>query len=437
MVSSFRAGRGILEHRPDTDPRAGMPKLNQNSEITSPHQPVRSLRTAGLFAGIGGIELGLKRHGHPAVFLSEIEPAAQIVLRTHFPGVCIQGDIRDVGQLPLCDLVVAGFPCQDLSQCGKTKGIGGRHSSLVGEVFRLVEAADRGPNWIVLENVPFMLKLDRGEAMNFITAELRRLGYRWAYRTVDARAFGLPQRRLRVVLAASRTEDPRTILFADDQVEPTVLRTGQSYGFYWTEGSTGLGWAIDSVPTLKGGSGLGIPSPPAVWIPASRTVETIDVRDAERLQGFRAGWTNPAQQLDHRAGTRWRLVGNAVCVRVAAWIGRRLARPGMCRCNLGGIVDIGASWPSAAYGDEHGIRAVNATTWPIAWRRITLLQFLRYPTRPLSARATAGFLSRASKSQLTFADGFLADLKFHLGNMASRGNVKPDKTTSKRSLSGD
>jgi DNA (cytosine-5)-methyltransferase 1 len=410
--------------------------LNDESLPGSSHEAFRSLRTAGLFAGIGGVELGLRRHGHPTIFLSEIDPAAQHVLRTHFPKSHLVGDVRAVDRLPECDLITAGFPCQDLSQCGRTRGIQGRNSSLVREVFRLIQAADQKPTWLVLENVPFMLQLDRGQAMTFITGELRRLGYRWAYRTVDARAFGLPQRRLRVVLVASRTEDPRNVLFADDSGESPILPNAKSFGFYWTEGSTGLGWAIDSVPTLKGGSGIGIPSPPAVWVPAERKVATIEIRDAERLQGFPTNWTKPALQVDQRAGTRWRLVGNAVCVRMAAWVGRRLARPGRCRCELGETVRLGTSWPPAAFGDENSVRAIAATKWPVAWQRKGLLKFLRYPLRPLSARATAGFLSRATESQLTFADNFLADVEHHLSSLTRQvtggnrllvaGNPNPD-----------
>ncbi len=227
-------------------------------------------------------------------------------------------------KLPACDLIAAGFPCQ-VRQCGKAKGIGGQHSSMVREVFRLMEVTKRSPDWLLLENVPFMLRLDHGRAMTFIAGELRRLGYRWAYRTVDARAFGSPQRRLRVVIIASRSGDPRGVLFADNCPEPPPNQSADAYGFYWTEGSKGLGWGIDCLPTLKGGSGNGIPSPPAIWIPDERRIVTIDIRDAERLQGFPAGWSKPAEQENPGPGTRWRLVGNAVSVRVAAWVGRRLA----------------------------------------------------------------------------------------------------------------
>jgi DNA (cytosine-5)-methyltransferase 1 len=74
------------------------------------------------------------------------------------------------------------------------------------------------------------------------------------------------------------------------------------------------------VPTLKGGSGLGIPSPPAIWMPDGHFV-LPDIRDAERLQGFPAGWTEAALTGHSKEGARWKLVGNAVSVPVSRWLG--------------------------------------------------------------------------------------------------------------------
>lgn len=380
-----------------------------------PSAPIlRELRTVGLFAGVGGLERGLERHGHIVSLLAEIDPAAQAVLRKRFPGVSITEDVRVIKTLPPCDLVSAGFPCQNLSQCGKTEGIEGCQSSLVREVFRLVERAVKRPDWVLLENVPFMLQLDAGRAMTFMVTELTRLGYRWAYRTINVRAFGIPQRRRRVVLLASQSYDPQKVLFADDKPEIPEPDEAGGYGFYWTEGLTGLGWAPDCVPTLKGGSSFGIPSPPAIWIPRERRIVTISIRDAERLQGFPADWTAPAERVEGRVGARWRVVGNAVCVRLAAWIGRRLARPGESLVDRGDAISNAGPWPPAAYGDESGIWKVNASDWPVVWQSRPILQFLKYPTYPLSVRATAGFLSRAQKSRLRFAQGFLADVAHHL-----------------------
>lgn len=376
-------------------------------QISSPVKG-RHLRAVGLFSGIGGIERGLERSGHSTVLLVENDESAQSVLQSQFPTIPVWGDIRDLHKLPDCDLVAAGFPCQNLSQCGNTAGIEGSESSLVNDVFRLVEGMVRRPNWLVLENVPFMLRLQGGRAMTLITSELRRLGYRWAYRTVNARAFGVPQRRLRVVVVASRDDDPRQVLFADEAIEQEECRSASGFGFYWTEGNTGLGWGRDCVPTLKGGSTVGIPSPPAIWIPAERRLATIDIRDAERLQGFPADWTKSV-----RNRLRWRLVGNAVCVRVAAWIGRRLGLPKECCCEIGDTIRAN-DWPSAAYGDDNGAVEMIASTWPVAWQQKPILDFLRFPLSPLSARATAGFLLRAKNSRLRFDPQFIADVEYYL-----------------------
>jgi DNA (cytosine-5)-methyltransferase 1 len=156
----------------------------------------------GLFAGIGGIELGLHEAGHRTQLLCEVMPEARRVLQARFPDVPLHVDVRTLNDLPPAEIIAAGFPCQDLSQAGRTAGIGGGSSGLVNHVFRLLDQHE--PRWLLLENVPFMLRLERGRAMAYLTESLGARGYRWAYRVVDTRAFGLPQRRQRVLLLASR-----------------------------------------------------------------------------------------------------------------------------------------------------------------------------------------------------------------------------------------
>ncbi|WP_036566898.1 DNA cytosine methyltransferase [Nocardia sp. BMG51109] len=370
----------------------------------------------GLFAGIGGLELGLGAHGWRTDLLCEIDPGAGAVLSARFPETELHADVTRLRALPAgTELVAAGFPCQDLSQAGRTAGISGARSGLVGEVFRLVRRK-RGPRWLLIENVPFMLQLDRGQAMRHITEALEQLGYTWAYRVVDARAFGLPQRRQRVLMLASRTEDPRPVLFGTDAGPRTIGDPdADPCGFYWTEGVRGLGWAVNAVPTLKGGSGLGIASPPAVRLPSGEIV-TPGITDVERLQGFSPGWTEPAPAAPGvRQGHRWKLVGNAVSVRMASWVGGRLADP---------AVDIvpddlplpADRWPAAAWG-RAGIRhRVGVSTWPLHEPYEDLRWFLE-DARLLSARATAGFLRRAARGNLRFPPGFLTDVEKHLVRM--------------------
>jgi DNA (cytosine-5)-methyltransferase 1 len=369
---------------------------------------------AGLFAGVGGIERGLARAGHETALLCENEPGAIAVLQERFSCISMHKDIRTLTALPRgTTLIAAGFPCQDLSQAGTTLGIAGSKSGLVGEVFRLVEK-HRTP-WVLLENVPFMLQLARGEAMNVITTAFESLGYAWAYRVVDARAFGLPQRRRRVYFVASRVGDPRTVLFADEAGvvdEPSLNGHPVACGFYWTEGIRGLGWAVDAIPTLKGGSTIGIPSSPAILMPNGDVV-TPDLRDAERLQGFPAGWTKPAERVAKK-GTRWKLVGNAVSVPASTWVGKRLAKPGVPLTFSTAFLGNSKQWPRAAWNVGDGRMSVAASEWPVRKPYISLAEFLRYEPALLSTKATSGFLRRTDVAKLRFPPGFLEAVRKHL-----------------------
>lgn len=380
------------------------------------------MHCCGFFAGVGGIEEGLRQAGHEASFLCEIDASARRVLNKRFPGVTVETDVRKVKKLPAAEIWTAGFPCQDLSQAGQMKGIEGDKSSLVHEVFRLLEAAKRKPRWLVLENVPFMLMLDRGNAMRVLIDCMESLGYKWAYRVVDARSFGLPQRRRRVIIVASRREDPRDVLLADNASAPsrrTTANTGR--GFYWTEGRTGLGWAVGAIPTLKGGSSIGIPSPPAIWFPKRQSLELPSIPDAERLQGFEVDWTKPAEESDKRhkpdRGARWRLLGNAVCVPMLKWVGERLSEPGQYDATDDCLWDNQGPWPEAAWGRNGKVYKSSASNWPLESETESINAFLRAPTVSLSARATAGFLSRATASALKFEPGFLDDVAHHLATM--------------------
>jgi DNA (cytosine-5)-methyltransferase 1 len=373
------------------------------------------MQVVGLFAGIGGLERGLAVADHHAALLCEIDPGARAILAAAFPNTPIAPDVADLEPLPAgTELLAAGFPCQDLSQAGLTHGIKGARSGLVQHVFRLLESRD--VPWVLLENVPFMLELAGGGAMNAIVVELQRLGYRWCYRVVNAASFGLPQRRLRVYLLACRVADPATVLFADE-AEHTLPATrigSLAHGFYWTEGIRGLGWAPDAVPTLKNGSTIGIPSPPAILMP-DLSIVMPDIRDAERLQGFPVDWTKPAETVV-RVSRRWSLVGNAVSVPVAAWLGRRLAEPGVYDTGRD-RGPIGARWPKAARWDGRRQHAVDIGPYPVAEPGQHLHEFLGHPGKLLSERAVSGFYARTQRSSLRFEPGFLAAVAAHLDRM--------------------
>lgn len=384
------------------------------------------MKVAGLFSGIGGFELPFRNRGGSAELLCDVWEASQNVLRAYFPDVPIHHDIRNLKELPQAvDVVTAGFPCTDLSQAGRTAGIAGNDSGLVSNVFRLLQ--NRNIEWLVLENVRNMLVLDKGKAMLYLTSELECLGFRWAYRLVDSRFVGVPQRRHRVLFVASRHHDPRQVLFADEAGPPkdSSLRS-DAYGFYWTEGLRGLGWAQDAVPPLKGGSAVGIPSPPAIWIPGATPgarIVTPSIEDAEALQGFERGWTVPAQN-GLRNGPRWKLVGNAVTLGVAEWLVDRLFEPGEVSVESR-IKVSGTRWPNAAYGESGRVWEFDASCWPVRRKYQHLTDLLALEDlRPLSHRAAAGFLERAMRSQLVFDPDFIEDMKKHVASTLQHRPVR-------------
>lgn len=398
----------------------------------------RAFDVTALFGGIGGLELGLSRAGHHASSFCEIDPEAATILEAKFPDAVLVRDIRRTDEVLAAigaksDLLTGGFPCTDLSQAGRVQGFAGGRSSLVRDALRLLKAR-RFPH-VLLENVPNWRVLHGGEYLREVVGALEGLGYRWAYRTVDALAFGAPQRRLRIFLYATLEGDPRDVLFHGDAVAPEQAfdLKDRAHGFYWTEGTRGLGWGEDCVPTLKGGSTVGVPSPPAILLPDALGVAgctasgdfrlvTPDIRDAERLQGLPVDWTSGSETtLDgglFRARRRWLLVGNAVNVRAAAWLGERLAAPTPWDGQAGRPLTDGTSWPAAAWFDGTTRYSADVGSWPIAAPREQLAEFLAYPGAPLSARAASGFLGRLLAGRLRQKPGFALALQAHIARLA-------------------
>jgi DNA (cytosine-5)-methyltransferase 1 len=397
----------------------------------------------GLFAGIGGFEHGLHLGGHRTTLFCECDPEAVSVLRKRFPDIKVLLDVRRRAELiasidAASDLLSAGFPCTDLSQAGRTRGLDGDQSGLIRDTLGLL--SERPFKHGLLENVPNWRTLHGGRHLTEVLEQLERLGYVWAYRVVDARSFGLPQRRARLIVYFAREGDPREVLFHGNYIpsEGEWPIDQKAHGFYWTEGNTGLGWGENCVPTIKGSSGLSIPSAPAVIL-RDGTVVTPDIRDAERLQGFEAGWTDLSFRDELVGGgkfnqrRRWWLVGNAVNVRLSRWLGQRLADRIQYLGPAGKQIDAGDKLPAAAWFDGKKRWSTELTSWPMARPQEDLETFLIHERHPLSLRAASGFLSRLEASSLREKPGFLPALRRYVGGLQARGEPAPSaKTTQQR-----
>jgi len=278
----------------------------------------------------------------------------------------------------------------------------------VDEVFRILKSSNA--EWVVIENVKFMLHLNRGEAMKAIVDEFERLGYNWAYRVMDSNAFGVPQRRHRVYFVASRRGDPRDVLLSDDYIKKQGSRADISIadhiGFYWTEGMYATGLSRNSIPPLKSGSTIGIPSPPAILFPDGR-VGTPQIQDAERLQGFEPDWTKPAEEVS-KASARWRLLGNSVTVPVSEWLANKIKNPQKYESEKD--KPLRGKWPNAAWSMDGRRYEAGVSDWPVGRAGLSIGDFLAFPAKPLSRRAVNGFLDRANRGNLKFPVGFLEAL---------------------------
>jgi DNA (cytosine-5)-methyltransferase 1 len=159
-----------------------------------------------LFAGIGGIDLGLERAGMVCVFQVEINDFCQKVLAKHWPEVSRFADIRGLSgaDLPRADVLAGGFPCQDLSSAGKKAGIYGEKSGLWAEFARLV--CEIRPRAVIVENVPGLLV----SGMARVLGDLAELGYDAQWDSISAHSVGAPHIRDRVFIQAYRRDTDKS-----------------------------------------------------------------------------------------------------------------------------------------------------------------------------------------------------------------------------------
>jgi DNA (cytosine-5)-methyltransferase 1 len=157
-----------------------------------------ALRVLDLFSGIGGFSLGLERTGgFKTVRLCEIEDYCRRLLAARFPGVPCSPDVTNADfQEGEADVIVGGFPCQDLSNAGRRAGLSGARSGLYRHLVRAIRVVR--PLRAVLENVAALL----GRGMGTVLGDLAESGYDAEWDCLPASAVGAPHQRDRVWIVA-------------------------------------------------------------------------------------------------------------------------------------------------------------------------------------------------------------------------------------------
>jgi len=164
------------------------------------------MKFISLFAGVGGFDLGMERAGHECVAQVEWDKNAAGVLKRRWPDVPLFCDVSKVtgADLPDCDFITYGFPCQDVSVAGKREGLEGDRSGLFFEATRLIrELIERGSGlrFALAENVAGLFSADDGLAFARCLRELLDCGANeTGWRLCDSQYFGVAQRRRRVFI---------------------------------------------------------------------------------------------------------------------------------------------------------------------------------------------------------------------------------------------
>lgn len=328
-----------------------------------------------LFAGIGGFDLGFERAGFRTAWACEIDAKAQAVMRLRFPLADLHDDVCKVGahNLSAVDVVTFGSPCQDLSVAGRRGGLAGERSGLFYEAVRVISelrAKYGKPDFAVWENVPGAFSSNQGRDFAAVLQSLADIGATdIAWRVLDSRFFGVPQRRKRIFLVADfRGERAAQVLaltegLCGDSASSGKARQEIAAGF--ADGAGAGGWLLAgggnayalTCHSVKGGdpttdnyayrlkSPTFVPSQSACLETTSHdysradgftaiatevAVRRLTPTECCRLQGFPDNWNAEGIDANKKRiamsdSSRYRQLGNAVTVNVANWIARNIA----------------------------------------------------------------------------------------------------------------
>lgn len=184
-----------------------------------------SPRLVSLFSGCGGMDKGFEDAGYTRVWANDFDKDAQAVFRLNLGEI----DGRDITQVPVedipdCDIITAGFPCQPFSNAGNRRGVYDERGELYLECLRIIES--KHPRAVLFENVKGLLssKHQSGKKLiDVIKEDLENLGYRVNYKVVNASDYGVPQNRERMILVGLREDIGKTFEFPPVQEDKSKL----------------------------------------------------------------------------------------------------------------------------------------------------------------------------------------------------------------------
>lgn len=335
---------------------------------TKPRRPYQLLE---LFAGAGGLAIGMERAGFESVLLNEIDKHACNTLRKNRPDWnVIEGDISKVDFSKFnerIDILSGGFPCQSFSYAGKQLGFEDTRGTLFYEFARAVR--ETSPKILLAENVRGLLTHDNGETLKAISDVIRELGYTLVEpRILKAMFYQVPQKRERLFLVGIRNDVAKEVSFLWPSSYKRILTMrdalkkgelypcdvpkseGQTYpkrkeeilkmippGGYWRDLPDSIQREYMMKSYYLGGGKTGMarrlswdePSLTLTCAPAQKQTERchpdetrpLTVREYARIQTFPDDW-----HFSGPVSAQYKQIGNAVPVNLAHAMGRALVR---------------------------------------------------------------------------------------------------------------
>ncbi|MBO4822895.1 MAG: DNA cytosine methyltransferase [Prevotella sp.] len=159
-----------------------------------------------LFSGAGGLDLGFIQAGHHIVWANDLFHDAVLTYRRNIGNHIVEKDISQISSddIPDCDIVIGGFPCQGFSVANTGRHEDDERNKLYLEMIRIIR--DKAPKFFLAENVKGILSIGKGVVFQNILSDFRSLHYDVQYKLVNSADYGVPQKRFRVIIIGVRND---------------------------------------------------------------------------------------------------------------------------------------------------------------------------------------------------------------------------------------
>ena len=184
------------------------------------------MKIVSLFCGAGGLDLGLHQAGHEIIWANDFDADCVETYRKNIGNHAVLGNIVNIPSkdVPDCDVIVGGFPCQGFSQANRLRFEEDERNRLYLEFLRLV--SDKQPQYFLAENVRGILSLGGGAAIRKIEDDFSNAGYRVEKKLFNLADYGVPQTRQRVIIAGTRKDLPEALNFGFPAATHSKIENG-------------------------------------------------------------------------------------------------------------------------------------------------------------------------------------------------------------------